>query len=94
MNWEDDRLVAFLRQYAPCAPPPSPGLEARIMRATRCQPRPVWQWVPPVVAIASVSLGLGMASAHLWQPGPAQVAEIEVWVEAQWQSPKALLPPP
>jgi hypothetical protein len=92
MNRDDDLLVAFLRRYAPSVPPPSPGLEARILRAIRPQPRPVWQWVPPVVAVAGVSLWLGMASAHLWQPSPTQVAELEAWVEANWYSQEELLP--
>jgi hypothetical protein len=92
MNRDDDPLVAFLRQYAPSVPPPSPGLEARILRAIRPQPRPVWQWVPPVVAVAGVSLWLGMASAHLGQPSSTQVAELEAWVEASWHGQEGLLP--
>ncbi|WAS06607.1 hypothetical protein LQF76_06925 [Gloeomargaritales cyanobacterium VI4D9] len=90
-----DPLVDFLRQYAPTAPPPSPGLEARILNATRPQPRPVWHWFPPALAVAGLSLWLGVASAHLWQPSPAQVAEMEAWVEANWHgSGDELLPLP
>ncbi|MCS7030878.1 MAG: hypothetical protein NZL92_05050 [Gloeomargarita sp. SKYG116] len=83
-----DPLVDFLRQYAPSAPPPHPALESRILTCiTRPQPRPVWCWFPSVLAVTVVSLGLGMASAHFLQPNPAQVAELEAWIEAQWSQP-------
>lgn len=89
-----DPLVDFLRQYAPLAPPPAPGLEARILTATRPQPRPVWYWFPPALAVAGFSLWLGAASAHLLQPSPAQIAEIEAWVEASWHGTDEWLPLP
>ena len=85
MNRESDPLVDFLQRYAPTAPPPPLGLEARILTATRRPPtRPLWRWLPPAMAVAGLSLWLGVASAHLLQPSPAQIAEMEAWVEASW----------
>ncbi|MEN9206839.1 MAG: hypothetical protein Q6L50_09320 [Gloeomargarita sp. GMQP_bins_120] len=82
-----DPLVDFLRRYAPPIPPAHPALESRILTAlSRPQPRPVWCWFPSLLVVVVLSLGLGMASAHLIRPDPAQIAELEAWVEAQWSS--------
>lgn len=92
MNSDHDPLVNFLQQYAPPAPPPHPGLEARILTGIRPQPRPLWYWFPPALAVAGLSLWLGVASAQLLQPSPAQVAEMEAWVEASWNGSDEFLP--
>ncbi|MCS6813505.1 MAG: hypothetical protein NZ772_08040 [Cyanobacteria bacterium] len=89
---DDQALTAFLKQYRPVAPEPTPGLEARLMQAITAQHRldqiPRVRWLTRVVpaAIAAITLA-GWATYRLLTPPaltPQEVAELESFIEKSW----------
>ncbi|MCY7393409.1 MAG: hypothetical protein LH647_18515 [Leptolyngbyaceae cyanobacterium CAN_BIN12] len=97
---EDDlKLTEFLKRYQPVVPAANPDLEEQLMSAiastpqsrltvvsnTPVQRRILWA-VPPAIAAGLLAMVVNHRTfAPVSQPSPAEVAELQTFIESTWQ---------
>lgn len=97
---EDDRpLTEFLKRYQPVVPSANPDLEEQLMSAIASTPQsrltvvskaPVQRrilWVAPAaIAAGLVAMVVNHRTfAPVSQPSPAEIAELQTFIESTWQ---------
>jgi len=95
---DDPALKEFLQQHRPPVPPPSPGLEDRLLEAIATAPTTIqpdrgkvipWRRRTVVPRAIAASLIAGLIGYHLWlpqTPNPAETENLEAFLEANWQN--------
>jgi hypothetical protein len=90
---DDQRLVTFLHQHRPGAPPPAPDLEERILAAVASEPahvcrsrhRRLWL-VPPAIAAGVLIATAGHRLLTPPTPSPGDIANLEAFLVNNWDS--------
>ncbi len=82
---EDDRLVRFLKDNTPTAPPADRGLEDRILSATHRPPRRRLWLVPTAIAAGLLVAWGSYRTLTPDKPTPEELAELEAFMTDTWE---------
>ncbi len=89
---DDADLINFLCQHCPEVPPGSPDLEQQILQQVKTWPQaPLRHYsrlrlVLPALAAGLVAAIVGYRALIPAQPSPAELAELETFIESNWQA--------